>query len=303
MSVNNSLFWQLLVLGGVAVALLVLGIHSKTTPTDPDSISKRPQELHEAPTFNRTGDHFDARERVKLETTGAAGVPMESVKKEGPLPHSDSGVLLAISGNHHVSGNLIGAQLQIAPDATLEEIELEIHRAVGGLYRSLGFAKMQITDLRISPGNPPAIELQIDEGSIYRLGEVTFKGLELFDPVRSRSIFTESGNVVDYAALKSGIAELKNQYRDRGYLDASVFPELTVDDASNSLRVNFNINEGIQYRIGQISAPPGLLMPFAAGDRFYLGLLRNFLIYQGFPEDSLSFVRYPESGIVDVVIG
>ena len=197
---------------------------------------------------------------------------------------------------------MIQAYLSLPEGLSSEELEIKIRNQINGLYRSLGFAESGIESLSISPGDPPIVDLEIFEGEPYHLGEVRLEGMTAFDSGELEGLLPTSGDLADMVSLKRGYEELKSRYRDQGYLDAQVIPELYPDQDNNLVSIEHQVTEGPRYHVGNLSLPSDWPAILRSGEPFHLGLLRAFLESRGLSMDDVVITTHPESALVDVAI-
>jgi outer membrane protein insertion porin family len=94
------------------------------------------------------------------------------------------------------------------------------------------------------------IDVAVDEGSQYRLGQVRWEGNALFDTTALRwKIKLQEGDV--YKMSSQELAYLvKSAYYEKGYLDTEVMPQ--EQPRGDTMDVSFRIFEGQPFRIRQI---------------------------------------------------
>ena len=240
------------------------------------------------------------RQRSSSTETGRLESPdLKRSSLEAAEQQSDARI--RVSGNKSLSAELIAGNISIPPGATREEIVAMIHNQVVGLYHSLGFIPTEVSHLEIHDGDPPTIELSINEGSFRRFGNVELQGDTA--GIQDTSLLPKQGDAVDYSQVKQSRAVFQNQLADLGYLDATVVPVVTSDAIAGTMDFTLNINKGPRYTVGQITAPPGVYLPLQPGDFFLQGLLRAYLESIGINSlASLHISKDPATGLVDISI-
>jgi len=119
--------------------------------------------------------------------------------------------------------------------------------------------------------------------------EVKFKGnLQIHEKeLRKQLTFVESGSYDEHEIVRSAKA-LTHFYHTMGYFNAMVFSEAHLI-GENALRVNFYIQEGLQYRVEGIQ--------FSGNRHFTAGQLRSELSTKPFPK-KLSVIGLGSGGFI-----
>ncbi len=183
---------------------------------------------------------------------------------------------IEISGNDRLSTRRIRREMNTRIGGALDErrINQDI-REVRDLYRDRGYTEVRI-DYEIDR-NPDTgrgvVRIIIDEGPRLRIARVEFVGNNEFSSRKLRrgietrrrwfmSWLTGSGRF-DENKLQDDIQRLRQLYQSEGYLDVSI-PEsnVTIDyPTENSMVVTIRIDEGRQYRLGDISIQGNTIFP------------------------------------------
>ncbi|UCG53309.1 MAG: outer membrane protein assembly factor BamA [Candidatus Latescibacterota bacterium] len=126
---------------------------------------------------------------------------------------------------------------------------------ITSLYREHGFLDIEVVDKELvfsEDGKDLDVFITVEEGTQYKVGDVTWRGNEVFDDTRIGSKVTfERGDVfndAEFTNIQTGINEL---YWDRGYIYNSVSPEKKVKD--DIIDVDFEIVEGEPAHINEIN--------------------------------------------------
>ncbi|MHC4517677.1 MAG: BamA/OMP85 family outer membrane protein, partial [Planctomycetota bacterium] len=100
-----------------------------------------------------------------------------------------------------------------------------------------------------------AVTFEIDEGPVYRIGNVVISGNQRFpaDVLRALVEITE-GQVYLKPAVVRDALEVSRWYQEQGYVDAQVRQRVrfTPDSKNNLVTVEFEVVEGNRFRIGII---------------------------------------------------
>ena len=169
------------------------------------------------------------------------------------------------------------------------------------------------------------LTVAVDEGVVYRLGEIRIKGAEAIAPVRVREMLDlKQGDVADGQKLGKWLFEdLKKHYGELGFIEytGEIEPQFkaatkTANEGVVDLRVS--IEEGRRFRVRTIKFHGNLLtdeellrlMRICAGDVFNerlfeesIGELNKLGLFESIDKDKdTSFTTDEEEGLVDIVI-
>lgn len=137
------------------------------------------------------------------------------------------------------------------PDEMDERIHDQFQRY--GYFRALVYDPVRKE--RWEKGVPKEIDLtvKIDEGGRYKVGEVRFFGAEAFDPATLRKLIPmQPGEIFNVEKMRQGLKAIRELYCTKGYINLSPVPNPEVDDHHLLINVNFDIDEGAQFRIGKL---------------------------------------------------
>ena len=95
--------------------------------------------------------------------------------------------------------------------------------------------------------------LAIDLGEKYRLDHITFREQTVFDSQQLRAAIPISdGDVFNVERLRAGLKALRELYCSQGYIYSTPVPNTEIDDEHHVIKVVFTLDEGRQYRVGQL---------------------------------------------------
>jgi outer membrane protein insertion porin family len=166
---------------------------------------------------------------------------------------------ITITGNEHLSSGKLQKQMETKPKRWWRggefkaDVFAEDKQRMLAYYRSLGYQQAAIVRDSIYYDDTRQrlfIDLEVDEGDQYFVGEFTWDGNELFDEVQLASALgIGHGDVFQYSAPE--LAYLAKQaYYERGYLDTEIIPHEIIH--GDSIDVAFQIFEGEPWRIRRI---------------------------------------------------
>ena len=140
-------------------------------------------------------------------------------------------------------------------------------------YISKGYYGIKITKtIEIDDQNRVGIELDINEGEVARISTMKISGNQVHDEDDLLDLF-EIGEadffIINYftekdhyskVALDAGVEAMKSLYVNSGYLDFKVSNIKTdLSDDKQSIDINIQINEGSEYKVGDIKFSGNLL--------------------------------------------
>jgi outer membrane translocation and assembly module TamA len=135
----------------------------------------------------------------------------------------------------------------------------EFLERVRDLFQQHGYFKASIGDPQWGPIQEYGkyrhvrITVAVNEGSLYKVGTITFKDNKVIDSQTLTSTFPlVKGDIFNVEKLRSGLNELRDAYRSKGYIDATPVPNLEIHSETNVIDIVFTMDEGKQYRVGNL---------------------------------------------------
>jgi outer membrane protein insertion porin family len=149
---------------------------------------------------------------------------------------------------------------------------------LANFVKSRGYLEAQFGEPRLEDG-PAAlvVNIPVDEGAIYRVGEIKIEGSSLFSPEELRAMIPlRKGEIADGEALLDWLYhKLKQRYGERGYIQytAEVTPKFKSgpDKSQGVVDLEIQIDEGRCFKVRQIKF---------AGDQLP-GNLESMMLIQG----------------------
>ncbi|MGZ3633824.1 MAG: outer membrane protein assembly factor BamA [Parachlamydiaceae bacterium] len=97
------------------------------------------------------------------------------------------------------------------------------------------------------------IHIHANRGELYTVREIEFTGNTLFSDEQVRREFTfDVGSAYSPEAIRETIGKISDLYGRRGYIDASVDFDPSLDIDTRAYSIHMIIEEGKQYRVGMI---------------------------------------------------
>jgi outer membrane protein insertion porin family len=97
------------------------------------------------------------------------------------------------------------------------------------------------------------IDVELEEGNQYRVGDVNFTGNTLFkEEVLLRVFGMQQGEVFNGELIRKGFENLKKIYGSQGYINFTPIPRQDIDDEAKLVNVVFDFDEGHRYRLRRL---------------------------------------------------
>ena len=123
-------------------------------------------------------------------------------------------------------------------------------------YRSLGFFKAHVgrNYEYNEEENRVTLYFNIIEGPRYKVRSIAFIGNSVYgEPALSYNLKLKTGNYFDRNKMNTDIGVAKDLYGSNGYVFTDVVADLQFFEEPGELDLIYKVNEGSQYRIGDIS--------------------------------------------------
>jgi hypothetical protein len=196
--------------------------------------------------------------------------------------------------------------------------------SVTGAWRNEGFRNVQVTaqisEGRVdSVGHHVALEINVNEGQQFRLGEVMFRSSDADRPLvfpvgeLKKYFLLREGDVFNESKVRDGIDALKALYGSHGYIDFVAIPLVDVDDKRLRISLVMELDQEQQFRIGKVevfSSSPQFeqtaRLNLKSGDIFDIRTVKNLLkdnaalLPPDISDEDLVIHRDVRSGIVDI---
>lgn len=117
-----------------------------------------------------------------------------------------------------------------------------------------GYADARVEiDVRETCNNKIDIYINADRGEIYRVSKIEFSGNTLFPDCKIENEFTfGEGSPYSPEEVRATISNISDLYGRKGYIDANVDFEPSLNPECRTYSLKMTIEEGQQYRVGMI---------------------------------------------------
>lgn len=140
-------------------------------------------------------------------------------------------------------------------------IDLFLAEAVRPVYLQQGYLRVQLgpPDIRLS-GNPNLplpdslpVFIPVKTGAVYQWNGVQWKGNSAMTTAALTGVLgMRLGEVANGYAIDATWDRAREEYGRHGYLEAKVDPHAVFDDAAHTVSYQVTIEEGLQYRCGEL---------------------------------------------------
>ena len=127
------------------------------------------------------------------------------------------------------------------------------------LYHERGYLRATFSPPKVAPEASPeckgvAVAMSVDEGSIYVWDKAVWEGAEgLTAQELDAALGMRNREVANAAKIAKGLASVRRAFGRRGYINARVRAVSEFDDAGRSVAYRFQVTEGPQYRMGELT--------------------------------------------------
>jgi outer membrane protein insertion porin family len=214
---------------------------------------------------------------------------------------------IRIVGNRKVAADKIKAKNDLVEGAIIPPGALSKNaEKVRLFYEEEGFYQAQVEgrEDRISP-QEVAVTFNIVEGDKFDVGEIRIVGNRYLKEkdIKSRLQTSELylfffGGTLKREELRRDLDRIRAYYLDNGFLDIAVEdPEIQLDARRKKLRILIRVEEGPQYRIGDLSIKGNSLLSEAEVRGLIKSRARGIFSREGLQGDVVAITdRYAERG-------
>ena len=167
-------------------------------------------------------------------------------------PERFAGIQILLSGNRSFSDREIFDVIDVPEDSRAPLAKDQVRGKIRNFYRQQGFARVSVK-ASSSPETPDLLEVEIEEGERYYFGGLELRGAPAHAVRQVERLYPAAGSIVDWGELRQGDAQLRKEYRERGFLDVKLTPTAKLQPSNNRLTYRIRVVEGPLYRAGSPS--------------------------------------------------
>ncbi|HEX6184340.1 MAG TPA: POTRA domain-containing protein [Pyrinomonadaceae bacterium] len=127
------------------------------------------------------------------------------------------------------------------------------------LYHEKGYLRAAFGPPKVTPEASPdcgrgvAVTFTVDEGSIYVWDKAAWDGVAgLTAQELDAALGMRNREVANVVKITSGLTRVRRAYGRKGYLGVRIRPQMEFDDTARSVSYRFRVEEGAQYRMGEL---------------------------------------------------
>jgi outer membrane protein insertion porin family len=134
-----------------------------------------------------------------------------------------------------------------------DELNTDVER-LNAFYYDNGYIHARVDEPRIDRVKDGlVVTLKVEEGPLFRVGEVSFEGDVLLDDGEMRRVLgIKRGDVFRASALRDAIFDLTESYGDLGHAFAEIVPDTRVSEAREEVDIKFSFSSGPVVKIRRI---------------------------------------------------
>jgi outer membrane protein insertion porin family len=153
------------------------------------------------------------------------------------------------------------SQPLIQADYSRKNIAGFAHYTLFPLYRRIGHLRARFEDAKATLDsnatgacrNGVSVTIPVDEGLVYSWNDAEWTGNEVLPAAElADALAMKTGEVADGLKIDSGVKAVRRAYGRKGYLGVRMKDAITFDDATRGVTYQFTINEGPQFRMGNL---------------------------------------------------
>lgn len=122
-------------------------------------------------------------------------------------------------------------------------------------YQHRGYIKVDVGEAAIKRGPDGIVDLEfpVQEGDIYRLGDLVFRGVTVFPAEELRPLFRmKLGDILNTEHIQAGLTQMRSMYGARGYIDVFTIPDIQFREETHTASLLLHVTEGKAYRFDDL---------------------------------------------------
>ena len=138
-------------------------------------------------------------------------------------------------------------------------IDVFLAEQIRPVYLRQGYLKAKLGPPEVRLSGPPTAKLPeqlpvyvpVATGEVYHFGDAQWYGNNVISSIGLDAYLgLKNGAVANGMEMEAALEQIREEYGRRGYLDATVQPESSFDDAAHTVWYKIAIAEGKQYHMG-----------------------------------------------------
>ncbi len=140
---------------------------------------------------------------------------------------------------------------------TERAVRERLDTAIRPLYEARGRIRVAFSKIAAAPAEKldgVVVTVTVDEGAVYKLGEVRFTGVPEGDAAQiARLADLRKGDAANFDDVKAAVGRVEKKYRDGGYLHVSSRVDRDVHDDDRTVNLSIALDQGTQYKFGKLT--------------------------------------------------
>jgi outer membrane protein assembly factor BamA len=164
------------------------------------------------------------------------------------------------------------------------------------VYWKQGYLQAKLGPPEVRLSGPPSAKLPdelpvfvpVNAGAVYHFAAAAWSGNNVLSSISLESFLgLKAGGVADGMEFEGGLERIRDEYGRRGYLDATVQPTTSYNEAAHTVSYKIAVTEGTQYQMGgwvitglstNAEQRVRTMFPIASGDIFDKMKYQDYLI-------------------------
>jgi outer membrane protein insertion porin family len=97
------------------------------------------------------------------------------------------------------------------------------------------------------------VTFPVSPGQQYKIKAVEWSGNQVFPTeVLQKMVLAQPGEVANTVRISDNLKDIQRLYGSRGYVTATIKPDIEFDDAAGTALVRLDVKEGLQYHMGEL---------------------------------------------------
>lgn len=140
-------------------------------------------------------------------------------------------------------------------------IDLFLAEQIRPIYLTQGYLRVKLGPPEVRLAGDPnqklpeqiPVYVPIDRGQVYRWKSTAWSGNSLLSTITLDGLMAlKPGDVADGMKIEGAWDRVREEYGDRGCLEASVAPAVSYDDAAHTVSYSVGISEGPAFKLGKV---------------------------------------------------
>ncbi len=217
---------------------------------------------------------------------------------------------IVFTGNRRIRTKKLLSKMKTRKKEIFDKFKLkEDIEEIEKFYAEKGYSLASISHETQEKENKVGVIITINEGGRVRIRKITFSGNKAFRDKRllkliktRKRAFFRSGFFKE-EVLREDVERITAFYHREGFIDIKVSPVIEYDQKKIKMFINFEIEEGKQYKVGQVSVK-GSTIVYEDKLKSMLTLDKDVIYSEAGLRDDISFIQsyYFDRGYIGALV-